>query len=404
MGSESGVPPGIPGGPRRAAGNGDEALPAPQQALIDAAREAGFDLAAVVPLAPPPAVERFRAWLEAGHHAGMAWLERQAERIADPRDLVPGARTLLVVGLGHSRPPVALEDGARVARYAAGRDYHNLITKRLRKLARALRARGETEAFRAIVDAGPLLERSHAAAAGLGFESKAANLLHHRWGPWFFLGELLLETPWEAVEAGPAPGSCGTCTACLDACPTDALLEPGVLNAERCISYQTIEHRGWAPRELRAQMGEWAFGCDVCSEVCPFGKRAPDVSERFGTHPAVAGGSLLEWLGLNRREERQPGSFAAQFEGTPLRRPGPAGLARNAAVVLGNRPPSAAGRAALLEALGDSAPEVRVSAAWALAQRYGAQEGVAEALEAAAAAEQDPEARADLQISADTRP
>ncbi|MHC4376799.1 MAG: epoxyqueuosine reductase, partial [Planctomycetota bacterium] len=172
-------------------------MPAPQQALIDAAREAGFDLAAVVPLAPPPAAERFRAWLEAGHHAGMAWLERQAQRIADPRDLVPGARTLLVVGLGHSRPPVALQDGARVARYAAGRDYHNLLTKRLRKLARALRARGETEAFRAIVDAGPLLERSHAAAAGLGFESKAANLLHHRWGPWFFLGELLLETPWE---------------------------------------------------------------------------------------------------------------------------------------------------------------------------------------------------------------
>lgn len=404
MGSESGVPPGIPGGPRRAGGKAREALPEAQRALIETALEAGFDLAAVVPLAPPPAAERFRTWLEAGHHAGMAWLERQAERIADPRALVPGARTLLAVGLGHSRPPVQLADGARIARYAAGRDYHNVLTKRLRKLARALRDRGETEAFRAIVDAGPLLERSHAAAAGLGFESKAANLLHPRWGPWFFLGELLLETPWEAVEPGPAPGSCGTCTACLDACPTAALLEPGVLNAERCISYQTIEHRGWAPRELRADFGPWAFGCDVCSEVCPFGKRAPDVSERFGDHPAVAQGRLVEWLGLNRREQGEPGRFAAQFEGSPLRRPGPAGLARNAAVALGNLPPTPEARAALLEALADPAPEVRVSAAWALARRYGADAPVVRALEAAAADEVDPAAREDLQKSADLEP
>jgi epoxyqueuosine reductase len=379
-------------------------LPAPQRALIESALEAGFDLASAVPLAPPPAAERFRAWLEAGHHAGMAWLERQAERIADPRQLVPGARTLLVVGLGHARPPAKLADGARVARYAAGRDYHNLLTKRLRKLARALRERGETEAFRAIVDAGPLLERSHAAAAGLGFESKAANLLHPRWGPWFFLGELLLETPWEAVQPPPAPGSCGTCRACLDACPTGALLEPGVLSAERCISYQTIEHRGWAPRELRASFGDWAFGCDVCSEVCPFGQRAPDASERFGTHAAVTTGRLVDWLGLPGREREDPGRFAAQFEGSPLRRPGPTGLARNAAVVLGNRPPSPEARAALMQALADPAPELRVSAAWALARGYGSEEAVVRALEAAAAAEPDPAAREDLQRSADLAP
>ena len=150
---------------------------------------------------------------------------------------------------------VPFADGARVARYAAGRDYHNVLGKLLEKLARRLAAEGFGGPWRKIVDAGPLLERSHAARAGLGFESRAANLLHPDFGPWFFLGELLIEEPLVPTE-GPLPGSCGTCRACIDACPTGAIFEPGRVHAPDCISYQTIENRGPVPREMRERLGE----------------------------------------------------------------------------------------------------------------------------------------------------
>ena len=352
--------------------------------------ELGFDLAGVAPLRPPPAARRLRAWLEAGRHADMDWLERNAERIADPRLVLPAGRSILAVGLGHARDRVALEDGTRIARYAAGRDYHNLIGKRLRKLARALTERGLIDGHaRSIVDAGPLLERSHAAEAGLGFESKAANLLHRDLGPWFFLGELLLEEELEPTTT-PALGSCGTCTACIDACPTAAILEPGVVDARRCISYQTIENRGQVPPELRPQVDAWAFGCDVCSEVCPWGHKAPERGALFGTHRQVEGGGAVEWLRVPEE------AFASRFEGSPLRRPGRAGLARNAAIVLGNRP-AEQGREALLAALeGDSSAVVRETAGWSLARAHRGDAGVAARLEAAARREPDPDAARDL--------
>ncbi len=349
---------------------------------LDLAREVGFDLAGIAPLAPPRAGERFERWLAEGHHGGMAWLERQRARILDPARILPGARSLLVVGLAHARPPFELGDGTRVARYAAGRDYHNVLGKLLRKLARRLEAEGFAGPWRGIVDAGPLLERSHAAQAGLGFESKAANLLHPAFGPWFFLGELLLG---EELEPTPEPpvGSCGTCTACLDACPTGAILEPGVVHAPDCISYLTIEHRGPIEERLRPSLGPWAFGCDVCSEVCPWGSRAPDLGARFGVHPALEQGSAVTWL-------RRPAAPGRDLLGSPLQRPGRAGLARNAAIVLGNRPDEA-GRGVLLEALEfDPEPLVREAAAWALAHGHGQDAGVVPRLEAAAAREPDP--------------
>ena len=311
--------------------------------VLDLAREAGFDLAGVAPFGAPPDAGRFEEWLGAGHHAGMEYLERNRDRIVDPARTFPGGRSLLVLGLGHSRPAGGLSDGARVARYAAGRDYHNVIGRMLRKLSRRLREEGLVGAQRAIVDAGPLLERSHARAAGLGFASKATNLLHPRFGPWFFLAELLLEEELEPTRTPPA-GSCGTCTACLDACPTAAFTSPGVLDATRCISYHTIENRGAIPRALRASFGDWIFGCDVCSEVCPWGHDAPDLAERFGLHAAVAEGSAVRWL------ELEPEAFGEHFRGSPLKRPRREGLARNAAIVLGNRP-TRAGREVLLRAL-----------------------------------------------------
>lgn len=351
------------------------------QEVLDLARELGFDLAGIAPLRPPHGSARFQEWLGAGLHADMAWLEKHREHILDPRLILGGGKSLLVVGLGHSRAACETVDGARVARYAAGRDYHNVIGRKLRRLAKALRARGLLGNWKKVVDAGPLLERSHAAEAGLGFESKAANLLHPRFGPWFFLGELLMDVELVPTPLPPA-GSCGTCTACLDACPTGAIVAPGTVDARRCISYHTIENRGPVPHELRAAVGEWVFGCDVCSEVCPWGEHAPDLAARFGLHPALQESGAAGWLRLTEAR------FDAELAGSPLRRPTRAGLARNAALVLGNRP-SAEGKAALLAATEDPSPLVREAAFWGLARAHGRDRGVPAALERVVTGEDD---------------
>ena len=350
----------------------------PRSRVLELAQEAGFDLAGLAPLRRPAAGDHFERWLDAGHHAGMDYLADQRERILDPTALLPTGRTILCVGLAHSRAAVELPGGGRVARYAAGADYHNVVRRRLRKLAKRLRGEGLLGDFRQVVDAGPLLERSHAAEAGLGIESKAANLLHPTFGPWFFLGELVLDADLDPTEAedSVAAVSCGSCTACLDVCPTDALPSPGVLDARRCLSYLTIEHRGPVPRELREAVGDWAFGCDLCSEVCPWGQRAPDLAERFGTHP-VATGDLVSWV------ETPADAFEAALGGSPLQRAGREGLVRNAAIVLGNHPREE-GRRALLRALEqDPSPLVRGQAAWGLARGHAEDAGTRAALERA---------------------
>jgi epoxyqueuosine reductase len=319
----------------------------------------------------------------------MDWLRRNAERICDPRSLLPGGRSLLIVGVGHARPALELQGGGRVARYAAGRDYHNTLGRGLRRLARRLEQAGLGGRWRRVVDAGPLLERSHAAAAGLGFESRAANLLNPRFGPWFFLGELLLEEELEPTPAPPA-GSCGTCTACLDACPTEAIREPGVVDSRLCLSYHTIENRGSIPPAIREALGDWTFGCDICSEVCPWGRKAPEVSD--GIHPALEG-SLVDWL--RHTDEQHP----ELFQGSALRRAKREGLARNAALALG-QVRSEEGRDSLIEALTqDDSPRVREAAGWSLAHGYGRDAGVADALDLAQAREVEPQAEADLRAS-----
>lgn len=356
--------------------------------VLEMAHELGFDLAGIAPLAPPPAAGRFQAWLDAGRHGEMSWLERDRERIADPRRVLPEGGSIVVLGLAHSRAAVELRDGARVARYAAGRDYHNVVLHKLRRFAARLEREGLGGRQRRIVDAGPVLERSHAAVAGIGFESKAANLLHPRFGPWFFLAEILLGHELAPTTEAPA-GSCGTCTACIDACPTGAIVEAGVVDARRCISYQTIENKGAVPDELRSDVGKWAFGCDVCSEVCPWGAKAPDVGARFGLHSALADQGLVEWL------EAGP-EFEARFHGSPVHRPGREGIARNAAIGLGTRP-TEAGRKALLRALSfDPSALVREAAAWGLAHGFGGDPAARTALEAAGRRELESEMRSRL--------
>ncbi len=369
----------------------------PHEIAFEIAQELGFDLAGIAPLEAPHRAGEFQTWLEEGRHGSMEYLERQKDRILDPSRVLPDARSLLILGLGHARAPLELEGGARVARYAAGRDYHNWISKRLQNLRRRLEALGLRGPYRGIVDAGPIMERAHAAAAGIGAESKAANLLSTAHGPWFFLGELLLG---EELEPGPGPSNppgmtlpnCGTCTACIDACPTEAIVAPGQVDARRCISYLTIEHRGPIEHDLRASLGPWVFGCDVCSEVCPWGSDAPDASALLGTHAAFEapeGSPLTGWL--THRE-----GFSVRFNGSPLQRPRREGLARNAAIVLGNLP-SDEGREALLIALAeDPAGVVRAAAAWGLLRGHGDDAGVRGAIERALERERDEAVRRDF--------
>ena len=373
----------------------------PTQTAREIAHELGFDLSGATPLAPPKRASEFDSWLAAGRHGTMEYLERQRDRIVDPARVLQGGTSLLMVGLGHSRGAVELEGGARVARYAAGRDYHNWIGKRLIQLRRRLEKAGLRGPFRGVVDAGPVMERAHATQAGLGAESKAANLLAPRFGPWFFLGELIVGEeldPSPSQTSSPLP-NCGTCTACIDSCPTEAIVAPGQVDARRCISYLTIEQRGPIDRELRAAMGPWVFGCDICSEVCPWGHAAPDSSQRLGTHRALEAedaSPLIAWL------TRSVG-FSDHFNGSPLQRPRREGLARNAAIVLGNLP-SEEGRAALLQALEvDSSPVVRAAAGWALGRGHGEDAGVDSALDDALARETDSVARLDLEQTLDDR-
>lgn len=364
--------------------------------ILDLAREAGFDLAALTPLGPPEDGERLRQWVAKGHQGSMEWIDRQLERILDPRTWNASPATLLIVGLGHAREAVELEGGGRVARYAAGRDYHNLMSRRLRKLGRNLVARGLAKTARTVVDAGALFERSHAATAGLGVRSKAANLLHPVHGPWFFLGELILEADLEPRTPKLKPVSCGTCTACLDVCPTDAFTSPGELDARRCLSYHTIESPALAPHDQRDGLGAWVFGCDLCSEVCPWGHKAPDASATFGTHPAVERGSLLAWLRTPEAE------FKERFQGSPIQRPKRAGLARNAALALADEP-TEQGRDGLVEALQDASPGVRAAAGWSLVRAFG--DGPAlERVKRAHDTEADPSTRQDLAESLERGP
>ncbi|MCA9001402.1 MAG: tRNA epoxyqueuosine(34) reductase QueG [Planctomycetes bacterium] len=349
------------------------------------AQEAGFDLVGLTPLTRPPHASHFETWLTAGRHGTMEYLERNRERIVEPPLVAPGGKTLLMLGLGHSRPEMERPDGAKIARYALGRDYHNLMGKRLRSLAKRLVAEGLAGAALARVDAVPLLERSHAEAAGLGYSSKACNLLHPQFGPWFFLGELILDVELAPTPAGPNI-SCGTCTACIDACPTGALVGPGELDARKCISYQTIEHRGAIPHGMREGIDSWLFGCDICSQVCPWGHKAPNLSDRFGTHQGLERHDLLSLV--------DPGLAGEQLDedllGSPMRRAKPEGLARNAAIVLGNRPVDG-GREALLKTLEEHPSAfVREAAAWSLAHGYGADQGVRPALDRALEREQGP--------------
>jgi epoxyqueuosine reductase len=293
----------------------------------------GFDLAGIATLGPAETAAAFEEWLGEGRAGTMAYLARGAEKRRDTRLPLPGATHAIVVALDYG----GKEPSGPVARYARGDDYHDVMEAKLRELhARLERDAGHPIAGKPYVDTGPILERDLARRAGLGWFGKNTNLLNPTLGSFFFLGALVLD-----VELAPdAPfeaDRCGTCTRCIDACPTDAIVAPRKLDATRCISYLTIELRGAIPVELREQVGELVYGCDICQDVCPWNVRfAKELKvPEFAPRPALAGkdaGTLARDV-LAMDEEQ----FRVAFKGSPMKRAKLRGLKRNAAVVLENQ-------------------------------------------------------------------
>ena len=293
----------------------------------------GFDLVGVAAAGAATGAVRLDRWLRAGMHGGMDYMARTAGTRSDPRHLLAGCRSLLVVAMSYrSEPepaPVGEGDRVGVSRYAWGRDYHDLLKRRLIRLGRWLEQRAPGSVFRAAVDTEPVLEREWAAAAGLGWIGKSTSLVNRRLGSELFLGVLLNDV--ELVPDRPVRSHCGRCTACLDACPTGALVEPGLLDARRCLSYLTLEHRGEIPAKLRPAMGRTVAGCDICQQVCPWNRRAPaDLHEELAAVPGRVSPLLAD---LERLDEA---GYRAWRAGSALRRLPFAELKRNLEVVRAN--------------------------------------------------------------------
>ena len=357
----------------------------------------GFDLAGVTTADPPRHGDYYAEWVEQGLAGEMAYLERQIEKRQDPRKILPDARSLVVVAMNYrcpdpdpvpgmqagtpEDPPESTTPRGKIARYARGDDYHDVMKAKLLALLRFVQERaGRPVEGKVYVDTGPVLEREFAVRAGLGWFGKHTNLIHKRVGSWLLIGEILLDI--ELDPDGPAADHCGTCTLCLEACPTDAIVEPYVVDSRRCISYHTIELKGAIPLEYRAAMGDRVFGCDDCQDVCPWNRRAPETGHpAFVARPWNEMPDLIEMLGLT------PEAFRTRFKGSPVKRTKRRGLLRNAAVALGNtKDPGAV--PALADSLGDDEPLVRGHAAWALGNVGGA--GALAALEKARKTEEDP--------------
>ncbi|MFY9691798.1 MAG: tRNA epoxyqueuosine(34) reductase QueG [Candidatus Acidiferrales bacterium] len=361
-----------------------ERMPAAAQTswIAERARALGFDLCGVAPVAAEYLAElsRLPEWLDRGYAGEMKYLHDA--RRADPRQVLDGAKSMIVVALNYNTPhepsPPAGDAGDAaphgwISRYAWGDDYHDVLRERLNALIAEMRAQiSEPFEARAYVDTGPIIERVAAKYAGLGWLGKNTCLIHPKLGSWLFLGVILTTLDLEPTLAPgqPPPADlCGTCTRCLDACPTQAFPEPYVLDARRCVSYLTIELRGEIPEELRPQIGNAVIGCDICQDVCPWNRKAPAVALAAFEPRERLFSPELEWLSSLSQEE-----FSAVFRKSAVKRAKWRGIVRNACVALGNSAgalePAVRERvSALLDQLAHSGDEIIAShARWALAR------------------------------------
>ena len=358
------------------------------------ARRLGFDPVGVAPAAVPEHWAFYLQWMERGYAGEMGYLSRNLDRRADPEVVVPGAKSVLCVGMNYEPDvsPAPEDDRPRgqISRYARGDDYHDVMVGRLFRLLEEIQTLAPSAEGRVYVDTGPVLERDFAARAGLGWFGKHTNLIHRRKGSWFFLGEIILTV--ELEYDSPEIDHCGSCRLCIDACPTNAILEPYVLDSRRCISYLTIELKGAIPTDLRPGMEDWVYGCDICQEVCPWNQKhaRPTGETGFQAREGLAAPDLGELLNMDQT------AFSRRFKGSPIKRAKRRGLLRNAAVALGN----IGGETdipVLERALRDPEPLVRGHAAWALGRIGG--DRARRALEGAAIQEPDGEVRREIQAA-----
>jgi epoxyqueuosine reductase len=341
----------------------------PRDARANAARAkalayaAGFDLAGIATLGAVESAPHLARWLAAGYHGEMAYLERGRALREDTTRPEAGMRSAIVVGRDYG----GKQPSGAVARYARGADYHDAMRAQLRELHTSLEHElGGAIAARPYVDTGPILERDLARRAGLGWFGKNTMLIHPKRGSFFFIGALFTAldlTPDEPFTTD----HCGTCTRCLDACPTDAFVEPHVMDATKCISYLTIEHRSAVPPTLRAQASGFVFGCDICQDVCPWNEKFASAPRGDALAPRAdrTAPDLREWLAMDDAQ------FRARFRGSAIMRTKRRGLARNAAIALGNRGDASDVPALVASLCNDPEPLVRAHAAWALGQFDG---------------------------------
>ena len=347
----------------------------PRTELLDMARARGFAAIGVAGVDLAEDEQHLLRWLEQGRHGEMGYMARHGLHRSRPALLKPG--TLRVISVRMDYWPAPARDAATVladpqlgyvSRYALGRDYHKVMRSALARLARDLAERIAPHDYRVFVDSGPVLEKALARNAGLGWIGKHTNLIARDAGSWFFLGEILTDLPIEPDT--PASAHCGSCTACLPACPTGAITGPQQLDARRCISYLTIELKGSIPTDLRPAIGNRIYGCDDCQLVCPWNKFAAAASHPdFSVRDDLDAPQLVSLLGLTKND------FERRFEGSAIRRIGHAAFIRNVAVALGNGPASPEALAALHARQHDVDPLIAEHVGWALERLTAARAG-----------------------------
>jgi epoxyqueuosine reductase len=337
-------------------------MTSPEAQVKHWAAEAGFDDCRFAKAGTASHAKEFLDWIEHGKHGEMAWLERNPHRRCDPREVLPGCSTVICLALnyfpGNNPFPENHPGGYRIARYAWNNDYHDLIEKKLRELDQKLQTLGGTQKF--YVDTGPVLERDFASDAGLGWNGKSTMQIHRRLGTWFFLADIL--TTLDLTPDAPIRDHCGSCTRCMTACPTQAITAPRQLDARRCVSYLTIEHKGPIPHEFRRAIGDRIYGCDDCLQACPWNRFASTSREAsFHARESVFSMQMRDFLSLTDE------SFRALFAKSPIKRIKRPAFLRNVCVALGNTG-TADDLPALRQAAQDPHPLVAEHALWAIAE------------------------------------
>lgn len=275
---------------------------------------------------------RLREWLNRGYHGTMEWMERNVEKRVDPRAILPGAKSVICVAMNYYVPQNQPADPAmgKISRYAWGDDYHIVVSERLSRLLDFIKEEAPTATGKMYVDTGPVMDKAWAVRAGIGWLGKHTNVITRELGSWIFLGEIIVDLELEYDE--PIADFCGSCTACIEACPTGAIVQPYVLDATKCISYLTIEHKGEIPADLQAKLEGWIFGCDICQDVCPWNRfQQPTTEKRFEPRGEIRASYLEDLARLSEDE------FRNRFRKSPIKRTKLAGLVRNVKAVLKHR-------------------------------------------------------------------